>query len=571
MRHYINGVEVNPRNLQEIGVQYNGSNISTGLAVNVDSILLVREDYENIIKPHIQQLGFFEGIPYTMVTNSGIPVDYYIDLKENPIFRDFEVELKIKKLGGFDQFAEKARGTSWELVAKTISIPSFDVPYVIIKDDQAVTAISMAITLYVMVKELIDATKQLIATIVDLIGSVTPNVGAGVTMDIGDIISQVIKVIFQIAYVALLLSAVIALGKQLFELIFPKIRYFKGVKYNDLLRVGCQYLGFNFQSTVLASMSGLTVLPKPLKKQSKKWFMFQQNDLNLAFNKGYPTAQDTIPSVWQALEEARKLVNGKIRIIGNTVHLERRDYWSTVSPNNLTPALALQQEASDEWTPNTDEVWKRAYISYQVDPTDLHTFDNFEGVDAEYDARPVNVVNQNLVTITGMKDVSLSFALGARKDQLNWLEKLVKSVFKVIDKVSSTFGGNSSLVAKIENRIGVLVISQQYFNTTKLLYTVGGKQPENYLSYIRASEIWKRYYTIDQIENNGWKIRNDVPIVINDQDFVNLLNNNWVDIDGKMCELTEFLYIEDSCTLSASYREPYNYAQGKVITVEING
>src|SRR5687768_16884017 len=144
MRHYINNREVTPINIGEIGVTYTNSNRSTELSMNVDSILLTREDYQDIIKPYIQQVGFFERLPYKMVTSSGISIEYYIDFKSNTIFRDFEIELKIKKRGGFDQFFELANGTSYELIAKTLSIPSFESPYVIVKDDQALLAISMA-------------------------------------------------------------------------------------------------------------------------------------------------------------------------------------------------------------------------------------------------------------------------------------------------------------------------------------------------------------------------------------------------------------------------------------------
>lgn len=572
MRHFINGVQVTPRNIGKIGVRSVFSDRIDELSSNVDSITLGLKDYAELIEPHLNQLGYFEGIPYDMVLNSGITLNYYINLKETPVKRTYDVDVKIKKRKGIDQFWENADGTSFELIkSKGFNFNTFDVPYIIVKDNQAEMAISLAITLFLMVKEAIDATKQVITSISDLIGSITPNVGAGVTMDIGDIITQVIKIIFQIAYLALLLAAIINLSKQLFELLFPKIRYFSACKAKELLRVGCQYLGYNFSSTLLDSLPGLTVLPKPLKKQQKKWFDFKQDSLNLAFNKGYPTASDTTPTVGRLLEALRVQFNGRVRIIGNTVHLERRDYWATITQNSFMPKLVLQDTRQDEFTVNTDEGWKRYYIYYQSDISDLHTYDNFEGVDAEYSAEPINVTNADLVSITGYRDVNIPFALGARKNKLNWLEELAKSIFKAIDKVINTFGGNSSLVSKIENRIGVLVISQQYFNITKMLYTVAGKQPVDYLTKIRASALFDNYHTINRIEVNGFKIREGVPIPINDQDFVNLIDNNYFDADGVIMEIEEDEYIEDDHKLLAKVREPYNYASGKIKTIQING
>jgi len=572
MRHFINDIEVTPRNIGQIGINTIFDNSIDELSVNVDSISLGRYDYETVIKPHIENVGLQEGISYKMVMESGISLDYYVNLRESPIFRDNDIELKIKKKNGIDQFFDNANGTSFEsLRARGVAFPVFDVPYIIVKDDQAIMGISLAVTLYLMVKEAIEATKQLINSISDLIGAVTPNVGAGVTMDIGDIIVQVIKIIFQITYLALLVIAIINLSKQLFELIFPKVRYLRACKVKDLIKLGCQELGYGFSSTLLDSLPGLSVLPIPLQKQIKKWYDFKQNDLTNYFNKGYPTANDTVPSLGALIEEIRKALNGRVRIINKVVHLERRDYWQTITNNVLYPALNVQDTRQDEYTVNIDESWKRYYISYYSDISDLHTFDNFEGVDAEYSAEPVNIIDPELLCITGQRDVFINFALGARKNSLNWLEKLAKEIFKAIDGIINTFGGNSSLVSKIDNRIGVLMISQQYFNTTKLLYTIGGKQPANYLTKIRASAIYANYHIIEQIEFNGYKIRRNVPIHVNDQDFVNLIDNNYFDVNGTIMEINEFEYIEDSKKITATYREPWNYAAGKVKTIQING
>jgi hypothetical protein len=87
MRHFINGVEVTPSNLGEIGFVSQFNNVIDDLDINVDSVLLKREDYEEIIKPHIQQVGFLEGLPYDIVSNSGVTVNYFINFKELPIVR----------------------------------------------------------------------------------------------------------------------------------------------------------------------------------------------------------------------------------------------------------------------------------------------------------------------------------------------------------------------------------------------------------------------------------------------------------------------------------------------------
>lgn len=570
MKHYINGIEVTPRNIGEIGIRCSFTERMQDIVLNVDSITLTREDYE-LVKQHTSNIGVFEGIPYTVVMNSGIQLEYFINLTEKTIYRTYEVECKIMLRKSIDKFFDDASGSSFELIkSKGFTFPIFDIPYVIIKDNQLEIAIPLTITLFLMIKELADATRQLVMDTVDLIGATTPNLGTGFSMDTGDIISKVLKIIAQIVYIALLLSSIVMMGKQLQELIFPKVRYLKGCKVKDLLTVGCNFLGYNFSSTCLNSYSGLTILPVPLQKQVKKFFMFKQNSLNLSFNKGYPTANDSTPTVGSLLEEMCKFFNGRIRVINGTVHLERRDYWASVTSNQIAPALALQDSRQDEYTYNTDDAWKRYVIGYTPDISDLHTFDNFEGNDCELSCEPINVVNADLVTVKGLVDVVLPFALGSRKEKLNWLEELAKAVFKVIDSVIIKLGGNSSLSATIQNRIGVLKISQQYFSITKLMYTNGGRQPVNYLSYIGAINVYNNFHKINQIELNGQKIRNNVRARFNDSDFLSLISNNFANIDGDICEITELTYIEDSHSVEITYREPDNYASGKVKTVVIN-
>ena len=570
MKHYINGIEVTPGNIGEIGIRCSFTERMQDIVLNVDSITLTREDYE-LVKQHTSNIGVFEGIPYTVVMNSGIQLEYFINLTEQTIYRTYEVECKIMLRKSIDKFFDDASGTSFELIkSKGFTFPIFDIPYVIIKDNQIEIAIPLTITLFLMIKELADATRQLVMDTVDLIGATTPNLGTGFSMDTGDIISKVLKIIAQIVYIALLLSAIVMMGKQLQELIFPKVRYLKGCKVKDLLTVGCNFLGYNFSSTCLNSYSGLTILPVPLQKQVKKFFMFKQNSLNLSFNKGYPTANDSTPTVGSLLEEMRKFFNGRIRVINGTVHLERRDYWAGVTSNQIAPALALQDSRQDEYTYNTDDAWKRYVVGYTPDISDLHTFDNFEGNDCELSCEPINIVNADLVTIKGLVDVVLPFALGSRKEKLNWLEELAKAVFKVIDSVIIKLGGNSSLSATIQNRIGVLKISQQYFSITKLMYTNGGRQPVNYLSYIGAINVYNNFHKINQIELNGQKIRKNVRARFNDSDFLSLVSNNFANIDGDICEITGLTYIEDSHSVEITYREPDNYASGKVKTVVIN-
>ena len=86
MRHFLNDIEISPRNREEIGVVSDFSDNPNELALNVDSVILTREAF-TIVQNHIQTIGLFEGIPYRVEMENGIVLEYYVDLTDNAVFR----------------------------------------------------------------------------------------------------------------------------------------------------------------------------------------------------------------------------------------------------------------------------------------------------------------------------------------------------------------------------------------------------------------------------------------------------------------------------------------------------
>lgn len=570
MRHFLNDIEITPRNRTEIGVISDFSDNPEVLSINVDTLVLPREAFD-IVKQHIQTVGLFEGIPYRVQMASGISLDYYVDLTENPIFRNFECELKIKRRLATDSFFDRANGTSFELmVKKGVVFNTFEIPYVIVPDDQVVIALITAVTLFSMTQALIQAVKDLATTISQGVQASTPNAGVPPSIDLGDIIAFAMNVAAQVIYVAGLLVAVINLATKLFELVFPKVRKMKASYLNELLTTACSYLGYDFQSTLLSAP--YTLLPVPLVKNRKSiWDYLPDQLVNDSFNKGVPSSSDTTPTIGQLIDALEDTFNARTKVVNGVVYFERRDYWQNLTTNQMQPAMVLQADRDDQYTYNLEEMWKRYYIHFQLDPMDYHTMDTiYDYHNSEYSCEPVNVVNADLVNIKGLNDVNIPFALGARKSKLTWVEKLVKALFGTIDTLTGVFGGGTNFAAKIDARIGVLMISAEFFGVTKLLYTIGGKQPANYLQLISGTAMWNNYHYINQMTLNGWKIKSDVRVRIAETDFVNLLDNNYAEIDGLFCEILRLEWIDEKSYAQLTYRIPSTYAVGKVSTLVID-
>ena len=570
MRHFLNNIEVSPRNVLEIGLNTDYSGNPEILSIDTDKIKLPREAL-TIIQNHIATQGVFEGIPYNIVTEGGVNLEYYVDLTDQAMFSTYDIEVKIKKRKGKDLFFENADGLSFELMAnKGVSFDLVKIPYLIVPDNIPEIGLNLSIALFVMTKEGIQALKDLSTAISNLIKAVTPNVGIPPVPPLGEIISLAITVAAQFAYTVAILIAIKKLAEQMFQLIFPKIRYYLGSTIRELIEKGCDYLGFTLESDLLFENRNLTLMPVPLLKEKKSIFNFLQNELDFSFTKGYPTAQDSISTLGELIKAVELWFNAKTRVYQGKVQIERRDYWQILTTNTLTPSLSDQDKRTNEYYLNTDEAWKRTYIHYQVDYSDLHTLDFFDPTDAEYSTEPLNVINQDLVTIKGFNDINIPFALGVRKSELNWVESQALKFFQTMDNIINFLGGSGNYASIIEDRLRVIQVTSQFYSVTKVLWAINGRQPVDYVNYIKASAIYEKYHKINEIQINGYKVFNDIAIRLNSSDFVNLLDNNYAFINGVLCEILSINYIDEESKAIISYKEPYNYAQGKVEVITLN-
>jgi len=220
MRHFINGVEITPRNIESIGFVSNWTDSTSmsdkdhrDLSLNVDTIILPNEGKREV-ENWLASMGSFAGIPYQVQMSNGTKIDYYIDLTEQPIYKDYEVEVKIKRLKNQDNFYEKAQGSSfdWLSYSGKASFNYIDVPYIIVPNNQAEMGITLSLSLFVMVQTLETAILKLAELSAELVADLVPDVGVGVgavvIVKVVDLVKDAVKLALQIAYVALLIIAI---------------------------------------------------------------------------------------------------------------------------------------------------------------------------------------------------------------------------------------------------------------------------------------------------------------------------------------------------------------------------
>jgi hypothetical protein len=571
MRHFLNEIEVAPRNILDFGVLSTFTGEPNILQVDADKVVLPREAKE-IIDQHIQSVGFFEGIPYRIEMGPNISLNYYVDLTEDAVFRDYEIEVKIKRRNAYDNFFDQANGTSFELMAeKGVFFPTTEIDYLIIKDNQTEIALTLALGTITISKALADAVLEFSSAISDLIEASTPIVGVSaagptVSYNTGAIITASLNAIAQLAYIAFLTVALVNYVQELIQTIYPPLLQMKGCKLKNLVERGCDYLGYTLQSDLLQSLSNLVVLPVPLETENSIFFVKN----GFGQTKTYPSASDTVPTLGLLIDAIEQTFNARTRVANGVVQIERRDYWSGNTQNQIIPALNLQDDRQSEIRYNTDEAWKRTYIHYLTDYSDIHTIDNFSISDAEYSTEKTNVVNSDLVTIKGVNDVQIPFAMGIRKNRLTFVEEIVKGFLVAIDAVINIFGGNGNYQSTVLARVGCMVISQAYYSQTKLIYAQNSKIAPDWIEKQSAAAFYDDYHKINEIQVNGYKVLNDAPVRLTANDFVNLLNNNFAQIDGIVCEILSIRFNDEKSLANITYRIPFNYANGQVEVITLN-
>lgn len=557
MEFYINDLRCEPKNAEEFTISLDWTDSAeVDLQVTTDRLVFVTEARDEILK-HLATYGCFEGIPFGVKIGSQL-FDFYLDLSDNLTLKDTTIECTVKKRKGKDKYIKESDSTTFELLKSQGWITNADIqqtPYVIIKDDQLLTLIVLGFTTYTLIKALIEQIRQTADAVSDLVALAIPDPAPPtVVIKVSAYVKYALKVLFELAYTIALLLAVKNMVEQIVELIFPKLRYLKYMKVKKLLQAGCAKFGYNFQSSVLDQYYGLAVLPIPRETRTKSWDEYFQSSIPDAFNKGYPTESDTTPTHGQLRQFVEAYLNVSTIVIGNTVYMEDDSYFANLANLTVANNFNLQSIRENSWTIDTSQANKRYSISFSQDPMDTNTYDRIQGKAIELNTEPVNSANPYLVSIPNADIRFLPFSLAARKGDLNWIEKQVKKVAKACDTLTG-----SNFESKVNNRKGVIRISQQFFGTTKLLWIVGDRQPENYLSIIGAPAVYNARHTGNQTKNKVYRRKSETGVQLTEENFTTALNNKFVNLENYgVIELEKLTYTPRQVTGTITYKVPSN-------------
>ena len=528
-------VPVEIDNIRSIGLEKNFLNPKSGVTLNVDSFSLLNEAYSRMDKWLYQEQGRFENAPAEITTNpvNGVSTVYpaYIDQKGMEIgYNRISCNIQFRK--SYGQFFEQMSGLTFELLYSKGGLPDsviVDVPYIRVPDDlklqkaiAIITELSLAFQIGITVKE--------IADIPALLGN---PLNIAVT-----IIQAIILAAFLIVTILAFINATVALK----ELYFPTVRYFKAVSDYNLLKYSCEYLGYTFQSNMIQfELFGMHTMGKPQAVTNEGVTQLLESESNSYFNKGYPTADDTIPTPDLLVDHYLETYDSIITVHDSVVVLERESYFSGNASIVLNPTLSDQEGHDNKFKFNDEAAWGRKYDHWADDPQDIHSIEANKPMKAEYITEPIQVLNADLLNLQTLKENAAPFSPAQRKFGLDRGELVILAMLQGIDGFINLFGGNSNSSSGVLNRDGVVIIENQYFSVTKKLWGVPVetqttnfigltvtrnilKQPSNFQQIMAMSNIHDLFNLGKNVINNNYRIE-QMTVPFTDENWISLLNN----------------------------------------------
>ena len=552
---YLDGQPCEPYNRQDIkySIDYTQRRRLSEFEITIDVLEFVREDYERIFN-WLRTYGRYQGMPLDVQFSNGLIQRYYLDFTDPAmVWTDTNITVKVKRRNATINFFDDADSLVFEVVnnrGKFLPSDFTDVEYIIIPPNREIYFITISLTTFQLAQQLAQAVKDVQEAIADLTAVLPPVPG-----NAGLIAAAAIKVAARLAYTIAITIALIRLVSDLVKLIFPPIRKFKAISYRNLIKRSCEALGYTLQSNVLDELANVVVLPVPLRPNNFSVIREVFAPQSLAFTNGYPSALDTIPTLGTAISTLEEIFNLTTVVNEKVVRIERNDAFNNVDGEPIPLAYNLQNQKQEERKFN-DEFWKRKLMFWAKDGADFNTFDDRNNTIVEFDTSVQVSPHEDIQLLRGLEQVPTNFSRGTRKDGLDFIEKSVKVLTKAVDLF--TGGAISNL---INNRVGVMIVSQQYFSNTKLLLMQGTKISANDKKFLDPETIINNYHQNLRVVNNTTEVIENMPIRMDELNFLQFVNKNFVTLSsGETAELKFLEWSENDHEASATFEVDSDYA-----------
>ncbi len=577
MTHLIDGQDRGePRNWQDLEITIDWLNKKESGSINVSDLAFTGEANEYIQKRMTDGmsggLGIFEGLAYDIIVGNvnapGYVFKGYLDLTENDnVIGGEEVVCSLKKIQGEDWLVEKADAFSMAYLYDIGVIKKSDavkVPYVINYVPDNMQLIVIALSIFMITKEIVEDINKIFDRSSDSIKSATPLPVVGVSLfggpvyglayDIAYAAVTLLRIIGTILYRIAMLIALKNLIDELFEQLLPKKRNHLGMTFLRIFERSCEHLQLTLSSHLL-------------QVEFRDWVHIPpKNEKGGASDDNFfPGNTSAIYTFGDCIRRAKELWNADYRIRDGVLYFERKDKFRVTSTYRLPSTFGNQDRRLDPFIYNTSEMISNYNILWDYDAQDQNTLENQDGRVFQAITSPITVGNPKLVNIKNLAQIAIPFSMGLEKRSLTSLEKVFKTMGKLMDNITSIFGGGTNYANRIEDRIGSLLISSHYLTIGKVVVMKGGKLANNQRQLLDTRKLWDGFHCINSFaeylgNHNQYKRFLNVPVPMELVEFViNLENNVAEDMDGNEIEIELVKYKPNAGTATVNFRRKEKY------------
>lgn len=282
----------------------------------------------------------------------------------------------------------------------------------------------------------------------ELANAVLYTVGA-----VGAAVQAIIEMIFEIVIIVLELIALIEMIEKMFGYLFQLKKYKLCMRAETLFKKFCAYLGLTFSSTIFSKGSAyydMTWMPKkiimPVANFNPQTGVIANQDFALFTDLFKRPANESTNNGWvygypdgtcaEWLKEMLSLFNAEIVIRSGVLHFEEKHYWFYQNPYVIPNTRELGDAGSqfnipDPHGTNANECSPSYLIGFQLDQSDLNTYEEYTGTTAQILTLPKKVNNQAHVLTPPGVNITFNVALAKRKNSLTIVESLINVLINI--------------------------------------------------------------------------------------------------------------------------------------------
>ncbi len=573
----LNGQKVtNPEDWRNVEVLMTYDNASVQPNISTTNFTCVLDAAQQI-KLWLDQNGYFQGIPakFNIVEGSSSinAFDGYgdfsemVEVKPNDLKLPWKYSLPFKELNQLDGFMERANGTTWELVKQDGFISNSDfqrVLYVVQKPFNTIEVVilsfalvSATIDLAAAVQKLSETTANFVSKLANgLFGSVNAAIYAG------------LMVVINAIYVGILVIQIVKLINQLIAIFMPYPRFVNALSLRQYLEKGCEFLGFNFNSSI-PELDKYMIVPENNKKVDNNPFNSPVDDT------GVIGSGSTGYIMGEFFQICKTMFDAKFQIRGDEVYFESMindSFWQ----NNATSTFKVPDTFTQNFKPNVDELDALRMIEFVQDEKDEWTFINYAGTSYSVITKHQTELNKKASLLKGVDRKTIPFALGNNKETKNYIETAIGGLVSVVRTIANLIPGVSAgaFLDAYSHIKEALKVSEEVWGVPKLITTKEINLENssyrilesNHRDKLSAKYLYDNYLKNGSFVSGGnrnqWiSLANEISVPFGFSNFVEMLESNFMkDQEGNdvRIESVKWIISQDRATISYRKREVYD-------------